>query len=254
MTNANENKKAQLNIIVAGREGKMRICRMRPDIPSAKASNAMLDVPEGTTLRQALMTAIADEIKGAVNLFKKYNRHVAIEVYTVGQVAIKYFQMVPYLKGGNTMTTEDIDAISSEFDTEYDKGAVADLAEAIAYAISEGNSVHLQATGNAAYMELIIPEGVTVYDGQILNFTDGVAEDGVQVRGWSKCNRKNVKVLIRGAKNPRAYIHKAADPERPWRGLATLLKTIDGCWNSLPKAAVDKSNDDGVSVDELCAA
>ena len=257
MTNTNANvapKKAQLTIIAVGREGKMRVCRMRPDVPNAKASNAMFDVPAGKTLRQALMTLVSEEIVKASEAFKKAGHSVAIEVYTVGQIAIKYYQMVPYLKGGNFMTDADIEAISSERDTTEDLCAYDDLAQAVAKVTSAGNTVHLQASGNAKFLELILPEGVEVYDGQVLDFTDGATVDGVTVRGWSKCNRKGVKAVVRGQKNPRAYIHRAADPEKPWRGLETLLKTIDGCWNSLPKAAVDKSNDDGISEEELYSA
>ena len=108
MTNTNPAKKAQLSIIVVGRGGKMRICRMRPDIPSAKASNSMLDVPAGLTLRQAVMQAVADEITKASEAFAKRGVPVNMEIFTIGQVAIKYYQMVPFLKGGNYMTTEDI--------------------------------------------------------------------------------------------------------------------------------------------------
>jgi len=256
MTNtvtANPVKKAQVAIIAVGREGKMRVCRMRTDIPSAKASNSTYDVPEGQTLRQALMILAADEMKKASNAFAKAGRQANIEIYTVGQVAIKYFQMVPYLKGGHAMTTEDIEAVSSERDTVEDKCAYADLAEGIARVIAEGNSVHLQASGNASLFELIVPEGVELKDGDILNFANGVAEGGVQVRGWRNANRQGAKVIVRGTKNPRAYISKAADPDKPFRGLDTLLKTIDGCWNSLPKAAVDKSNDD-IDEEALYAA
>lgn len=253
MTNINLQKKAQVAIIAVGREGKMRVCRMRTDLPSAKASNSMFDVPEGMTLRQALMTLVAGEIKKASAAFTKAGRQANLEIYTVGQVAIKYYQMVAYLKGGHALTTEDIEAISSDRDTTADKCAYADMAEAIASAIAAGHGVHLQASGNAALFELIVPEGVEVHDGDILNFADGVAENGIQVRGWRNAKRQGAKVIVRGAKNPRAYISKAADPEKPFRGLDTLLKTIDGCWNSLPKAPVDKSNDD-VDEEALYAA
>lgn len=253
MTNTNPAKKAQLSIIVVGRGGKMRICRMRPDIPSAKASNSMLDVPAGLTLRQAVMQAVADEITKASEAFAKRGVPVNMEIFTIGQVAIKYYQMVPFLKGGNYMTTEDIEAISSERDNAEDKGSYADLAGAIAKAIAQGNGVHLQASGNAALLELIVPEGVTVYDGQLIDFENGASADGVQVRGWRNCSRKQAKVIVRGTKNPRAYITKAEDPAKPWKGLETLLKTIDGCWNALPATNVDKANDDGTE-EELYGA
>lgn len=256
MTNTVSNpvKKAQLNLIVVGREGKIRVCRMRSDIPRAKASNSMYDVPEGLTLRQAIMQTVADEINKASDAFTKQNRPVNVEIYTVGQVAIKYYQMVPYLKGGHFMTDADIEAICSERDTTEDRCSYDDMAQAIAKAIAAGNSVHLQASGNADLFELIIPEGVAVSDGQLLDFENGVSPEGIQVRGWRNANRKGAKVIVKGTKNARAYITKAADPANPWRGLATLLTTIDGCWNSLPKPAVDKSNDDGISEEDLYAA
>ena len=253
ITTANAPKRAQLDIIVVGREGKLRVCRMRSDVPRAKASNAMYDVPEGLTLRQAIMQTVADEVKKASAAFAKQGRPVNIEVYTVGQVAIKYFQMVPYLKGGHFLTDADIEAISSERDTTEDRCSYDDMAQAIAKAIADGNSVHLQASGNADLFELIIPEGVTVTDGQLLDFVDGVSKEGIMVRGWRTAKRQGAKVIVKGTKNARAYITKAANPEQPWRGLATLLNTINGCWNSLPKAPVDKSMDD-VDEESLYAA
>ena len=252
MTNINLQKKAQLNIVAVGREGKMRVCRMRPDIPNAKASNAMFDVPEGKTLRQALMGLVADEIKKASSAFKANGRQVAIEVYTVGQVAIKYFQMISFLKNG-AYDAGAIEAIASERDNEADKSAYADLYDAIHQVIADGNSVHMQASGNAQFLELIIPEGVTVYDGQFLDFTDGETADGVKVRGWTKCNRKGARTVVRGTQSPRAYIYKAEDPNRPWRGLETLLKTIDGCWKSLPKSGVNKADDNADEADLYAA-
>lgn len=252
-TNANPVKKAQLTLIVAGREGKIRVCRMRPDIPSAKASQAEIDVASAYpeyTLRQALMMVIADECKRASDAFVKRGIPLNIDVYTVGQVAIKYFQFLPYIAGGKAL---DMDAIATERDTHNDFCAYADLTDMVNYVVKSGNTVHLQATGNAPYLELILPEGVTVTDGEKLDFADGVARDGIQVRGWSKCNRKNAQVIVRGMRNPRAYITKAEDPAKPWRSLETLLKTIDGVWAKLPKAAVDKSEEEG-SEEELYSA
>lgn len=256
MTNtvSNSVKKAQVNLIIVGREGKVRVCRMRGDMPRAKASNAMLDVPQDLTLRQFTMQTVADEITKASDAFVKKGQPVNIEVYTIGQVAIKYYQMVPYLKGGHFMTDEDIEAISSERDTTEDRCAYDDMAQAIAKVIAAGNGVHLQASGNADLFELIIPDKVVVEEGQLLDFTDGVSPEGIMVRGWRNANRKGAKVIVKGTRNRRAYITKAADPANPWRDLATLLNTINGCWDSLPKPAVDKSNDDGISEEDLYAA
>lgn len=258
-TNNVNNAKAQLELIVVGREGKMHVTRMRPDVYRSKASNADFDVPEGKTLRQAVMEKIAEEIKMAGDAFAKQGRLVNIEVYTVGQVAIKYYQMVKFLKGGHRPTTEDIESLSLKNDgtpnndTVEDKCAYADLAEAIADAIAAGHGVHLQASGNADVFELIIPEGVTVEEGQKLNFTDGVSEEGIRARGWAKANRQGAPVIVRGTRNPRAYISKAANPDRPWNSLATLLETISGVWDALPSANKDKSRDDG-SADDIYAA
>lgn len=253
MTNTNVSNRAQLTLIVAGREGKIRVCRMRPDIPSAKASQTEIDVATAypnNTLRQAVMMTIADECKKASDAFAKRGVPLSIAVYTIGQVAIKYFQFLPHISGGKAL---DMEAIASPFDTEQDFCAYADLTDMVNHVVKAGNTVHLSATGNAAYLELMLPEGVTVADGEKLDFADGVARDGIQVRGWSKCNRKGAVVIVRGTKNPRAYITKAENPDKPWRGLETLLKTIDGVWAKLPKAAVDKSEEEG-SEEELYSA
>lgn len=257
-TNTNA-KKAQVELIVIGRQGKIRVCRMRPDIYRSKASNDAFDVPANKTLRQAIMEKIAEELNMAKNAFEKSGRAFNVEVYTVGQVAIKYYQMVKFLKNGHFPTTEDIESLSlkndgtKNNDTVADQCAYADLAEAIANCIAKGNGVHLQASGNADVFELIVPEGLVVAEGQKLNFVDGISEEGVRVRGWNKANRMGAEVIVRGAKAPRAYISKAADPKKPWNSLATLLDTINGMWESLPTADKDKSRDDG-SMDDLYSA
>lgn len=263
MTNTNMNtnaeKRAQLDLIVIGRQGKIRVCRMRPDVYRSKASNAELDVPEGMTLRQAIMGTIADELNLATAGFEKHGKKVNIEVYTVGQVAIKYYQMVKFLKGGHFPNAKDIETLSYKNDgtrnndTAEDAAAYTELAEAIANSIAKGNGVHLQASGNADVFELIVPEGVTVTEGQKLDFVDGVSAEGVRVRGWNKANRNGAEVIVKGTKAPRAYISKAADPKKPWNSLATLLETIDGIWDSLPVADKDKSRDDG-NVEDLYSA
>lgn len=246
---SNTNKKAQLSLIIVGRGGKIRTSAMRADKPGAKAVNKMYDVPAGATLRQALMGAIAGEITKYSNMFAEKDLHVNMEVFTVGQVSIKYYQMVPLLKGRHVPTEADIDTICSERDTAEDKRAYMELAEAIAGVIAQGNGVHLQASGNADVFELIVPEGIEVEDGQLLDFANGSTADGIQVRGWPNANRIGAKVIVRGTRNPRAYITKAADPDNPWRGLKTLLDTINGCWKDLPVVAVDKSADEGSDED-----
>lgn len=259
MTNfvSNPVKKAQLILIVAGRKGMMRICRMRPDIPAARSSNTEISLAKFNeehggeyTLRQALMMTIAEECTKASDAFMKRGTPLNIEVYTLSQIAIKCFQFLPYIAGGKAL---DMDAIATERDTENDFCAYADLTDMINHVVKAGNTVHLQASGNAPYLELILPEGVTVTHGEKLDFVDGFTRDGIQVRGWSKANRKGATVIVRGAKNPRAYITKAEDPAKPWRSLETLLKTIDGVWAKLPKDAVDKSEEEG-SEEELYSA
>jgi hypothetical protein len=261
MTNAinNTEKKAQLELVVIGRLGKIRICRMRPDVYRSKASNAEKNVPEKMTLRQAIMHTIAEELDMATAGFEKHGKKVNIEIYTVGQVSIKYYQMVKFLKGKHFPTAEDIASLSVKNDgtrnndTAEDVAAYTALAEAIANCIAKGNGVHLQASGNADVFELIVPEGVTVTEGQKLDFVDGVSAEGVRVRGWNKANRMGAEVIVKGTKAPRAYISKAADPKKPWNSLATLLETINGIWESLPVADKDKSRDDG-SMEDLYSA
>lgn len=244
MANFASNNRKQLTEIFVGRKDKMAACRYFQDQPGTKSTD-VIDVEAGKTVRQSLMTNIAKEIVLVSNKFKEKGQPLNIEVFTNGQVAIKYYQMVPYLKGRRHMTTEDIEAISSERDTNADKCAYADLADAIATVIDHGNSVHLQASGNAAYLELIAPEGVALEDGQVLNFTDGVAENGITVRSWRNCNRKNVKVMARGTKRVGYYISKAEDIDNPGKSLATLLNRINDCWNKLPETETE------VSLEEL---
>ena len=260
MTNETNVKRAQVTLLVLGRVDKIRICRMRPDIRNAKAGNAMVNVPAGATLKQGIIKHIVSEIETCSNFFAKQGRPVNIEVFTVGQLAIKYRQLVPYLKGGNFVTPEQIEFTclrkdgTPTNDTPADKMAYAELANCIAKTIKAGNAVHLQASGNAAFFELQIPEGVAMpEDGTLLNFENGVAENGIQAYGWRNANRKGAKVIVRGTRYPRAYITKAEDPENPWRGLKTLLDTIDACWNDLPAPETDKSKDD-MDLEELYSA
>ena len=256
MNTTERTKKAQFDLIVIGRQGKIRTCLMRSDVYNSKAENKAYDVPEGKTLRQAIMGVIAEKVTELSNKAVSAQKPVNVEVYTVGQVAIKYYQMVKFLKGKHFPTTEDIEKLSyrndgtRNEDTVEDQCAYADLAEAIANAIIAGNGVHLQASGNADLYELIVPQGVKLVEGQELNFVDGVTKEGVRARGWVR--DRVAKVIVKGTRNPRAYITKAIDPKKPWNSLETLLTTIDNIWNELPSADKDKSRDDG-SLDDLLA-
>ena len=256
-TNSENAKREQASIIIVSRAGKIRICRLRPGMP---ASNVTVDVPADATQKQATIKHIVNEINVCSNAFAKKGLPVNIEVFTVGQVSIKYRQLVPFLKGGQFVTPEQIEMICTKKDgtptndSPADKMAYAELADCIAKTVKAGNAVHLQASGNAAFYELMIPEGVAMpADGTLLNFVDGVAENGIQAYGRRGLNRVGAKVILRGTKNPRAYITKAENPDKPWRDLAVLLDTIDGCWNDLPMPQTDKSKDD-MDVDDLYAA
>ena len=262
MTNAMNSvpeKKAQFDLIVIGRQGKIRTCLMRSDVINSTGVNDEIAVPADKTLRQAIMGVIAEKVTELSNKAVAAKRPVNVEIYTVGQVAIKYYQGVKFLKSGHRPTTADIESLSyrndgtRNNDTVEDQCAYADMVEALADAIAAGNGVHLQASGNAHLFELIVPQGVVLKPGDILNFVDGVAENGVQVRGWRNAKRQGAEVIVRGTKNPRAYITKAADPDKPWATLDTLLTTIENIWNELPNPNKDKSRDDG-SLDDLFAA
>ena len=257
MTNTiNLQKIIQLSLIVIGRQGKIRTCVMRSDVRNPKAVNTESDVPEGKTLRQAIMSTIAEKVTELAQKAEDSKKPINVEVYTVGQVAIKYYQMVKFLKGGHRPSPADIEQLSynndgtRNNDTVEDSYAYTELAEAIADAIAKGNGVHLQASGNADLFELMIPKDVTVEEGQKLNFVNGVAENGIRARGWANGNRANAEVIVKGTRNPRAYITKAADPKNPWASLDILLTTIDNMCKSLPSADHDKSRDDG-TLDDL---
>ena len=247
----------QIELIVVGRKNKVRLCSMSPSNPTKAAVNRTIDVPAGKTVRQTIMETIAAEINKASAGFSAAGKKMAMEIYTNGQVAIKYYQMVPYLKGGHFMTTEEIMALSMKKDgtmnndTDADRGAYDDVAQALAKAFAAGHVVHMQASGTAAFMELILPEGVTVYEGDKLTFVNGVTENGIRVRNWPNGTRANAVVRIKGATAPRAYISRAEDPEKPWRSLKKLLNTINACWNDLPDDR-DASQENG-SEEELYA-
>jgi hypothetical protein len=249
---ANE-RRAQVQLVVVGRGGEIHVTAMRPDRISAKASNKHYVIEEqpdlqGLTLRQALYMKICQGIKYYSDAFNAIGKKVSIEVYTVGSIAIKYYQIASKIAGGAKLNPEDVASTNGK-DTVADFEAYEMVADTILEAVEKGNTVRMIASGLADMLELAVPDGVRVYDGDKLNFVNGSTSNGITVRGWNTCNRQGATVVVRGSKNPRAYIYRAEDPTKPWKALAVLKKTIDGAWNTLPETAVDKSAEEGDEAD-----
>lgn len=249
----NNERRAQMQLVVVGRGGEIHTTAMRADRLGSKAVNHHYVIEDeqdlaGLTLRQALYMKICQEIQKYSNLFANAGQKVAIEVYTVGSIAIKYYQIAGKIAGGAKLNPEDVASTNGK-DTPADFEAYEMVANTIHDAVAHGNTVRMIASGLADMLELAVPEGVRVFDGDRLNFVNGSTENGITVRGWNTCNRQGALVVVRGSKNPRAYIYRAEDPTKPWKALAVLKKTIDGAWNTLPETAVDKSADEGDEAD-----
>lgn len=126
----------------------------------------------------------------AVNLFvsrrAEYDNMTA-QMVLPDTVAIKAYQLMGLLAKGGT-TEECAELATSEYDTPEHTVAYTRLAEALEASKEAGVNLRITRQSELSGFDLVVPEGVTLEEGQMLTFKDGVTPEGVKFANGMKGN------------------------------------------------------------------
>lgn len=100
-------------------------------------------------------------------------------------VAIKTYQLMGLLAKGND-AEESAEQATSEYDTPEHTVAYTRLAEALEASKTAGVQLRITRQSELSGFDLVVPEGVTLEEGQILTFKDGVTAEGVKFANGMK--------------------------------------------------------------------
>lgn len=124
----------------------------------------------------------------AVNLFvarrAEYDNMTA-QMVLPDTVAIKAYQLMGLLAKGGT-PEECAELATSEYDTPENTVAYTRLAEALEASKEAGVNLRITRQSELSGFDLVVPEGVTLEEGQILTFKDGVTAEGVKFANGMK--------------------------------------------------------------------
>ena len=124
----------------------------------------------------------------AVNLFvarrAEYDNMTA-QMVLPDTVAIKAYQLMGLLAKGGT-PEECAELATSEYDTPEHTVAYTRLAEALEASKEVGVNLRITRQSELSGFDLVVPEGVTLEEGQILTFKDGVTAEGVKFANGMK--------------------------------------------------------------------
>lgn len=124
----------------------------------------------------------------AVNLFvarrAEYDNMTA-QMVLPDTVAIKAYQLMGLLAKGGT-PEECAELATSEYDTPKHTVAYTRLAEALEASKEAGINLRITRQSELSGFDLVVPEGVTLEEGQILTFKDGVTAEGVKFANGMK--------------------------------------------------------------------
>lgn len=124
----------------------------------------------------------------AVNLFvarrAEYDNMTA-QMVLPDTVAIKAYQLMGLLAKGGT-PEECAELATSEYDTPEHTVAYTRLAEALEASKEAGVNLRITRQSELSGFDLVVPEGITLEEGQILTFKDGVTAEGVKFANGMK--------------------------------------------------------------------
>lgn len=136
----------------------------------------------------AFMPVAIGHTADMLNLFAErsadYDNMIAQMVLPDG-VAIKAYQLMGLLKNGATAEDVAVQA-TSEYDTEEHTASYVVLAEALENAKNASVQLRITRQSELSGFDLVVPEGVTLEEGQILTFKDGVTAEGVKFANGMK--------------------------------------------------------------------
>lgn len=152
-----------------------------------KENVAKLDKREGAFVPVAILHT-ADMLNIFAERSANYDNMIA-QMVLPDSVAIKAYQLMGLLAKGNS-TEESATLAMSEYDTDEHAGAYLTLAEALENTKNAGVQLRITRQSELSGFDLVVPEGITVEEGQVLEFIDGVTADGIKFSNGMKGNYK----------------------------------------------------------------
>ena len=102
-------------------------------------------------------------------------------------VAIKTYQLMGLLAKGHS-AEESAEMATSEYDTPEHTQAYAALAEALEASKEAGIQLRVTRQSELSGFNIVVPEDITVEEGQMLVFKNGVTEDGIKFENGMEGN------------------------------------------------------------------
>lgn len=150
-----------------------------------KENIAKLPKREGEFVPTAVMHT-ADIVNLLVSRRGEYNEMTG-QLILPDSVAIKSYQLMGLLAKGNDAETS-AELATSEYDTEEHTSAYAVLAEALQASKEAGIQLRITRQSELSGFDIVVPEDVTVQEGDILKFVDGATADGIKFANGMKGN------------------------------------------------------------------
>lgn len=251
---AENNIMKKLNIVAVGRgsredsEGTLALTMYREDTPWVDAVNEVTKFNPGEiSLRNALIAKIDD----AVHTMLEAGFKGVINVYTLREgIVLKYYEIAKKMSEAHKNGVPfDVTTCFQDFMTSGDKAAIAELAETIKTALDAKCVFRISDVSLVNYLELVVPNGVELHNGDKLNFIDGVAENGVTVRNWKGFARKDaeVRVINENSAYPVYALRRSLGQNMP-RRQAKLADVVTKLWAKCPQAEMRTTEQKGTAA------
>lgn len=250
---AENNNMKKINIIAIGRgsredaQGKVALTMYREDSPWLEAVNEETTFdPAEISLRNVLIAKIVDSTRAMLdNGFKGI-----INVYTLREgIVLKYYEIAKKMSEAHKNGTPfDVTSCFYDFMNEGDKAAIAELADTIAEALEKGCLFRISDVSLVNYLELVVPEGVELHNGDKLNFVNGTAENGVTVRGWKTFARKDAEVRVMNENRYPVYVLRRSLGQNMPRRQAKLADVVTKLWAKCPQPDMKTTEQKGTAA------
>lgn len=176
---------------------------------------------------------------------KKYEDKsgVAINIYAPRNgVAAKGWEISRKVSIANrTGTPVDMDSLYQEFMGKFEQDAIKDYVDTLQKLLANKNIVRMNDIQLINYVELDIPEGITINEGEELMFENSVArvvtEDGLEFdihARWKDFSRNKAKVAV-FYKDTDYPVHAVKLSNNPKNLTAELLLARDELWKEVPE-------------------
>lgn len=135
---------------------------------------------------------------GASIINQCVEKGVNLNLITLENLAIASYKFAKAWNSGEYFDAEEL--VPATYD-EFRKKAYLNFLAALQNAREKEIIVNVSKVSELNHLNLIIPQGVEVKEGEILQFKDGKARDGISVSGWKNFNRQYAKVEVKRTEN-----------------------------------------------------